>query len=212
MMACILNPCMLICSYFQAIYEHLPRQRQLDDSEKIEAEGMLRMKVNKKMLQQHLSVKTGKVVTLKDITNIQTGLHTHADGNNLEAVVARLRAIDGMVLTIAFHSVLLMWCINLHYIVDVFTGDDNTFTGWLFQDASLPPTGNRQSEIVSVFITALESHNQDGTSIQNQQSQMESHQSSDVFVERAVFRKEFPQASLLICLFHTLRSFKREIT
>ena len=32
------------------------------------------------------------------------------------------------------------------------------------------------------------------------------------FTERAVFRQEFPDSSLLICLFHTLRSFKREIT
>ena len=32
------------------------------------------------------------------------------------------------------------------------------------------------------------------------------------FTERAVFQAEFPDASLIICLFHTLRSFKREIT
>lgn len=32
------------------------------------------------------------------------------------------------------------------------------------------------------------------------------------FNERAVFRKEFPEAVLHLCLFHTLRSFRREIT
>ena len=32
------------------------------------------------------------------------------------------------------------------------------------------------------------------------------------FNERNVFKKEFPQATLQICLFHTLKSFKREIT
>ena len=32
------------------------------------------------------------------------------------------------------------------------------------------------------------------------------------FVERKVFERGFPQSSLHICLFHTLRSFKREIT
>ena len=32
------------------------------------------------------------------------------------------------------------------------------------------------------------------------------------FNERAIFKKEFPDASLHLCLFHTLRSFKSEIT
>ena len=53
------------------------------------------MKVNKKLLQQHLSETTGKVVTLKDITNIQTGL-IKPDENNLESVVSTLRKIEGI--------------------------------------------------------------------------------------------------------------------
>ena len=32
------------------------------------------------------------------------------------------------------------------------------------------------------------------------------------FNDRAIFKKEFPDAALHLCLFHTLRSFKREIT
>ena len=32
------------------------------------------------------------------------------------------------------------------------------------------------------------------------------------FNERAIFKKDFPDAALHLCLFHTLRSFKREIT
>ena len=32
------------------------------------------------------------------------------------------------------------------------------------------------------------------------------------FNECNMFKKEFPQATLQICLFHTLRSFRREIT
>ena len=31
------------------------------------------------------------------------------------------------------------------------------------------------------------------------------------FTERTVFLTEFPQASLLICLFHTLRSIRQEV-
>ena len=32
------------------------------------------------------------------------------------------------------------------------------------------------------------------------------------FNDRAIFKKEFPDAALHLCLFHTLHSFKREIT
>ena len=32
------------------------------------------------------------------------------------------------------------------------------------------------------------------------------------FNERAILKKEFPDAALHLCLFHTLRYFKREIT
>ena len=32
------------------------------------------------------------------------------------------------------------------------------------------------------------------------------------FNDHNVFKKEFPQATLQICLFHTLRRFRREIT
>ena len=53
------------------------------------------MKVNSKLLQQHLIDTKGKVVTLKDIRNVQTGIHTQSDKNNLEALVAQLRQIHG---------------------------------------------------------------------------------------------------------------------
>ena len=79
----------------QDIYDHLPRQRRLDEHERIEVENYLRLKVDKKLLQQHLSDQTGKVVTLKDISNVQTGVRESSDKNNLEALTARLRSIAG---------------------------------------------------------------------------------------------------------------------
>ena len=39
---------------------------------------------------------TGKVVTLKAVTNVQTKVHQFSDRNNLEASVQRLRHIDGI--------------------------------------------------------------------------------------------------------------------
>ena len=54
------------------------------------------MKVSKKLVQQHLSVTVGKVVTLKDISNIQTGLVSKEDENNLDALVKKLRDMSGI--------------------------------------------------------------------------------------------------------------------
>ena len=48
----------------------------LDYETRKEVEGVLKMKVNKKLLQQHLTVTAGKVVTLKEISNIQTALES----------------------------------------------------------------------------------------------------------------------------------------
>ena len=53
------------------------------------------MKVDKKLLQQHLSKKTGKIVTLKDISNVQTSIRESSDRNDLGALTTQLRSIEG---------------------------------------------------------------------------------------------------------------------
>ena len=61
----------------------------------MEAQSLLKMKVSKKLLQQHLA-STGRVVILKDISNMQTQvIAAKGDGNNLDAVVSCLREIEG---------------------------------------------------------------------------------------------------------------------
>ena len=54
------------------------------------------MQVNKKLLQQHLNEKTGKIVTLKDISNIQSRMNSGGDHNDIDCLVTRLRAITSM--------------------------------------------------------------------------------------------------------------------
>ena len=51
--------------------------------------------MNKKLLQQHISECMQKVVTLKDISNIQTGLRSKNDRNDILAVVSKLKAMEG---------------------------------------------------------------------------------------------------------------------
>ena len=143
------------------------------------------MKVKKKLLQEHFSVTTGKVVILKDIRNIQTGLVSKENGNNLDALVKKLRYVWYINIII---YILLHIC-ELNFLgssVEVFTNASNTFTDLLFQDNimkfvfDLYPEvilvdstyklnnlrmllylmicidGNGQGEIVLMFLTTLE--------------------------------------------------------
>ena len=52
------------------VYDHLPMQRRLNDVEKGQAESMLSVRANAKLVQQHLQNMSGKVVLLKDLANI----------------------------------------------------------------------------------------------------------------------------------------------
>ena len=77
---------------------------------------------------------------------------------------------------------------------------------------------NGQSEIVGAFLTTLETEGVIRKMVRAFKAENPSWASTKVvitdkdFTERAVFQKEFPSASLLICLFHTLRSMKPEVT
>ena len=72
----------------------------LDCETRKEPKGFLQMKVNKKLLQRHLSDTAVKVVTLKDISSIQTGLVTKEDGNNLDVLVMKLRDMSGILISL----------------------------------------------------------------------------------------------------------------
>ena len=62
----------------QELYAHLPHQRQLSGETVEEVKHLLELKVNKKLLRDHVANKTGQIVTLKDIANVQTAEHVHS--------------------------------------------------------------------------------------------------------------------------------------
>ena len=78
--------------------------------------------------------------------------------------------------------------------------------------------GNGQSDIVAVFITA----NETKVAIMKMIESFKTANSlwiktcvvisDNDFLERDVFNTEFPAESVLLCLFHGLRSFRREVT
>ena len=69
--------------------------------------------------------------------------------------------------------------------------------------------GNGESEIIGLMLLADEQadlqHNPNWKEINCVMADKD-------ITERKVFQEEMPQAGLLICLFHTLRSFRREVT
>ena len=74
------------------MYDHLPRQRHLDSEESETVKSLLRVQANKKLVQQHISQASGKVMTLKDLSNVIDDQSTK--GNELETVVKDLTAIN----------------------------------------------------------------------------------------------------------------------
>jgi zinc finger SWIM domain-containing protein 3 len=78
--------------------------------------------------------------------------------------------------------------------------------------------GNGESEIVAVWMIVIE----DTTSICQMAEIFKKHNlnwektstimSDKDFIERDALKSQFPEASILICLFHVLRTFRREIT
>ena len=78
--------------------------------------------------------------------------------------------------------------------------------------------GNGESEVISVFLITSE----DGETISGLLDIFKRHNpawneiqtvlSDKDFTERAVYKQHYPQASLQLCLFHVLRSMKREIS
>lgn len=129
--------------------------------------------------------------------------------------------------------------------MEILTDEDKTFSGLLFQDGLMKTTyaaypevlmvdatyklielrmpvylmlvvdSNGQSEIVGVFLTALETEEANSKMLQAFKAHNPSWPSTKVvmtdkdFTERAVFRKELPHASLLISLSHNAKHEER---
>lgn len=78
--------------------------------------------------------------------------------------------------------------------------------------------GNGESEVVGLWLTQFEDKETITELVQEFKKQnpnwnlTECIMSDKDMTERSVFSEQFPQANLLICLFHTLRTMRREIS
>lgn len=68
----------------------LPQQRKLSLSEQKEAEKLLRLKANKKLIQDKLASETGKCISLKDLSNMSSMANAGSTRNDLEECVKKL--------------------------------------------------------------------------------------------------------------------------
>ena len=73
----------------------MPQQRRLTEDERREAATLLGLKGNKKMIQERLTQKTGKVILLKDLSNVSGEVNRGSTRNDLEKVVTTLTETYG---------------------------------------------------------------------------------------------------------------------
>lgn len=76
---------------------HLPHQRALPMEAKTKAAKLLEMKAHKKMIQHQLSRETGKIVLLKDLSNIAACQKCGTTQNDLDATIEMLMSKYGKV-------------------------------------------------------------------------------------------------------------------
>jgi len=198
------------------LYLHLPMQRRLDKAHKMQAETLLSVCGNTKLVQQHMQNVSGKVVLLKDIANISHQLKKQAMPNNLKSVLQQLEA-------------------NGDSVVDVLVSEDNSFRGIFYQDLymqgvfeaypellmigetfklvglqmtaylMLVVDGNGQSEVVSLLLLADESRSTVSAAVEAFQHhnsawlKTQTIMTDNDFAERQVFTTLFPGTLVIFC-------------
>lgn len=191
------------------VYLHLPMQRRLDKAHKMQAETLLSICGDTKLVQQHMQNVSGKVILLKDIANISHQMKKQAVPNNLKSMLQQLEATGDSV-------------------VDVLVSEDNSFKGIFYQDVYMQSVfeaypemllvgetfrltglqisaylmlvidGNGQSEVVSLLLLADESRSTVSAAVEAFQHhnpawlKTQTIMTDNDFAERQVFASLFP--------------------
>ena len=166
-----------------------------------------------------------KKITLKDISNIQQTTTNDQDQNDLDHVINLLRDQPGSVSEVIIDEEKNFK--GLVYQDEYMRNTYRKFPEIIMVDATyklldlrmplyllLAIDGDGISEIVRLFILAEETQSfiESAVTINPTWTDTKAIMSDKDFTERDTFNNCFPNASLNICLFHTLRSFRREVT
>ncbi|VDI69197.1 Hypothetical predicted protein [Mytilus galloprovincialis] len=111
----------------------LPRERRLPEEELKEAEKLVSLQVNNKLMRDHLQDKTGKKVILKDISNIISKVNASKKSDNIESLVSKLKKTGS--------------------VVEVFHDFNNQVQGVFYQDEEMQKIFSAYCDIVFVDAT-----------------------------------------------------------
>ncbi|VDI44209.1 Hypothetical predicted protein, partial [Mytilus galloprovincialis] len=79
------------------LFEMLPRERRLPEEKLKEAEKLVSLQVNNKLMRDHMQDKTGKKDILKDISNIISKVNASKKSDNIESLVSKLKKTGSVV-------------------------------------------------------------------------------------------------------------------
>ena len=213
------------------LFRNLYHQRRLDEVEKENIKQMLDMKANKKIIQSNVMQSTGKVLLLKDIHNIKKSDAKNNDCSTLQNAVNELNRCNGAFVKIYTDGSAENTMVGLFFQDARMRQIFAEYPEFLCVDATyklndlrmplyllIVENGNGQSEIVGIWVVANETEETINSMVEIFKDQNPKWTNTKTvmtdkdFIEREVFSRNFPDAKLRICLFHVLRSFRREVT
>ncbi|XP_071963768.1 zinc finger SWIM domain-containing protein 3-like [Antedon mediterranea] len=215
-------------------FESLPQQRRLSEAVREEAVKLFEMDCNRKQVQNHLQKITGKVIIRRDITNIkQQFMKDKTKKSNVEEVVKKLNRIQGSTTKVSVDDDYNL--LGIYYQDKVMKEAFAAFPEIVFIDAvatykldelKMPfnlyiivgEDGNGQSEVFATFLVSSDAKHVISKMIQTFKchnpnwSKVKSIMTDKDFTKRHILGNEFPEANIMICLFHVFRVIQREIT
>ena len=116
------------------LYQSLPRQRSLPFELLEEVKSAIKLKANNKLLRQKIEQETGKMVTLKDLSNIKYKSKLSLNKNDIESIVEFLQKQGTST-------------------VDVMVDNENNFKALLYQDVYMKNMFDKYPEMKLVDAT-----------------------------------------------------------
>ena len=206
------------------LYQSLPRQRSLPFELLEEVKSAIKLKANNKLLRQKIEQETGKMVTLKDLSNIKYKSKLSLNKNDIESIVEFLQkqgtsTVDVMVDNENNFKALLYQDLYMKNMFDKYPEMILVDATYKLLDLRLPVylllviDGNGFSEIVGLFLVEEESKEVISSVVNKFKERNEAWSKTKIimsnkdFIEHENFSAWFPEAELLIWLYRALCSF-----
>ena len=212
-------------------YLHLPKARKLNNTEVDYVEDMLSMGANKKRVQHRLQLETGKRVVMKDLTNIHNAAKRkhHTTKNDLAKCVDMLRNLHRCTVDISTDPDdnfcgLFIQDEHMRRVFDAYPEIIFFDATYKLLELQFPvylfvvEDANGETEIVGLGFLVVEDAESLGWLVETFMHKNPSVKKTRLVMadkdlnERDTIKKMMPWAKVLICLFHTLKTFRREVT